>query len=32
VVTYEYVLLNQRDEIVFTCRSTNLVEVSGVNV
>jgi acyl dehydratase len=26
VVTYEYVLLNQRDEIVFTCRSTNLVE------
>ena len=28
VVTYEYVLLNQRDEIVFTCRSTNLVEVS----
>lgn len=26
VVTYEYTLLNQRDEVVFTCRSTNLVE------
>ena len=26
VAVYEYVLLNQRDETVFTCRSTNLVE------
>jgi acyl dehydratase len=26
IVVYEYELLNQRDEIVFTCRSTNLVE------
>jgi acyl dehydratase len=26
IVVYEYTLLNQRDEIVFTCRSTNLVE------
>lgn len=26
VVVYEYVLINQRDETVFTCRSTNLVE------
>jgi len=26
VVVYEYVLLNQRDETVFTCRSTNLVK------
>ena len=26
VVVYEYELLNQRDELVFTCRSTNLVE------
>lgn len=26
VVIYEYTLLNQHDEVVFTCRSTNLVE------
>ncbi len=26
VAVYEYVLLNQRGETVFTCRSTNLVE------
>jgi len=26
VAVYEYVLTNQRDEIVFTCRSTNLVQ------
>jgi acyl dehydratase len=26
VVIYEYTLLNQDDEVVFTCRSTNLVE------
>ena len=26
VAVYEYILLNQRDETVFTCRSTNLVE------
>jgi len=26
VVVYQYVLLNQRDETVFSCRSTNLVE------
>jgi acyl dehydratase len=26
VVVYEYELFNQRDELVFTCRSTNLVE------
>ena len=26
VVVYEYVLINQRDETVFTCRSTNLVK------
>jgi acyl dehydratase len=26
IAIYEYVLLNQRDEVVFTCRSTNLVE------
>jgi len=26
IVVYEYTLLNQRDEVVFTCRSTNLVE------
>jgi acyl dehydratase len=26
VVVYEYTVLNQNDEIVFTCRSTNLVE------
>ncbi len=26
VVVYRYVLLNQRDETVFTCLSTNLVE------
>lgn len=26
VVVYEYVLLNQRGETVFTCRSTNLIE------
>ena len=30
VVVYEYVLLNQRDETVFTCRSTNLVERRGI--
>lgn len=29
VVVYQYVLLNQRDETVFTCRSTNLVERRG---
>ena len=26
IVVFEYTLLNQRDEVVFTCRSTNLVE------
>jgi acyl dehydratase len=26
VVTYQYVLINQHGETVFTCRSTNLVE------
>lgn len=26
VVVFEYTLLNQREETVFTCRSTNLVE------
>jgi len=26
VVVYQYTLLNQDDEVVFTCRSTNLVE------
>ncbi len=26
IAVYEYVLLNQRGETVFTCRSTNLVE------
>ena len=26
IVVYEYELFNQRDELVFTCRSTNLVE------
>ncbi|MDE2263462.1 MAG: dehydratase, partial [Gammaproteobacteria bacterium] len=26
VVVFEYTLLNQRGETVFTCRSTNLVE------
>lgn len=26
VVTYQYVLVNQRGETVFSCRSTNLVE------
>ncbi|HVO44959.1 MAG TPA: MaoC family dehydratase [Steroidobacteraceae bacterium] len=26
VVVYQYILLNQRDETVFSCRSTNLVE------
>ena len=26
VVVYEYELFNQREELVFTCRSTNLVE------
>ena len=26
VVVYEYALLNPNDEVVFTCRSTNLVE------
>lgn len=26
VVVYEYVLLNQREQVVFTCRSTNLIE------
>jgi acyl dehydratase len=26
VTVYQYTLLNQRDETVFTCRSTNLVE------
>jgi acyl dehydratase len=30
VVVYKYVLLNQRDETVFTCLSTNLVERRGV--
>lgn len=30
VVVYQYVLLNQRDETVFTCLSTNLVERRGV--
>lgn len=29
VVVYHYVLLNQRDETVFTCLSTNLVERRG---
>jgi acyl dehydratase len=29
VVTYQYTLLNQNDEVVFTCRSTNLVERRG---
>ncbi len=27
VVEYRYSLLNQRDELVFTCRSINLIEV-----
>jgi acyl dehydratase len=26
IVVYEYTLLNQHDDLVFTCRSTNLVE------
>jgi acyl dehydratase len=26
VVVFDYALLNQRDEIVFSCRSTNLIE------
>lgn len=26
VTVFQYTLLNQRDELVFTCRSTNLVE------
>lgn len=26
IVVFEYTLLNQHDEVVFTCRSTNLVE------
>jgi len=26
VVVYEYTLLNQRNEVVFSCKSTNLVE------
>jgi acyl dehydratase len=26
VVVFEYLLLNDRDEVVFSCRSTNLVE------
>ncbi len=30
VVVYQYVLLNQRGETVFTCRSTNLVERRGI--
>jgi acyl dehydratase len=29
VVVYEYVLLNQHDATVFSCRSTNLVERKG---
>jgi acyl dehydratase len=29
VVAYDYLLLNQRDETVFSCRSTNLVERKG---
>ncbi len=29
VVVYRYILLNQRDETVFTCLSTNLVERRG---
>jgi acyl dehydratase len=28
VVVFEYALINQRNEVVFTCRSTNLVERS----
>jgi len=31
VVVFEYTLLNQRGETVFTCRSTNLVERRPVN-
>lgn len=30
VVIYEYRLLNQHDETVFSCRSTNLVERKGL--
>jgi acyl dehydratase len=30
VVIYLYTLLNQRDETVFTCRSTNLIERRGI--
>lgn len=30
VVVYQYELLNQRGETVFTCRSTNLVERKGI--
>jgi len=29
IAVFEYTLLNQHDEIVFTCRSTNLVERRG---
>jgi acyl dehydratase len=29
VVVIDYELLNQRDEVVFTCRSTNLIERRG---
>jgi acyl dehydratase len=27
VIEYRYTLLNQRDEVVFTCRSVNLIEM-----
>jgi len=30
VVIYDYTLLNQHDETVFSCRSTNLVERKGL--
>jgi len=32
VVEYRYSLLNQRDELVFTCRSINLIEVRAPGV
>jgi acyl dehydratase len=31
IVEYRYTLLNQRDEIVFTCRSINLIEMRPVS-
>ena len=30
VVVFDYTLLNQHDETVFSCRSTNLVERRGL--